>query len=96
MQSEIYNTVVQAIGRIQSSSGRKLPKVTGTTCPLMDIPGFDSLNAVEASCVLSSELGREVPGELMFPIGGGRPPTIDQIVDRLTTILKQEQENENE
>lgn len=96
MGSEIRNTVVQAIGSIQSSSGRKLPKITGATRPLTDIPGFDSLNAVEVSCTLSSQLGREVPGELMFPQGGGKPPTIDQIVDRLTTVLEKEGEKKNE
>lgn len=96
MRTEIHNAVVQAIGKIQSSSGRKLPKVTGATCPLTDIPGFDSLNAVEVSSVLSSKLGREVPGDLMFPKGGGKTPTVDDIADKLTTMIEKEGEKENE
>jgi acyl carrier protein len=94
--TKIQNTVVQAIGKIQSSSGRKLPKVTGATCPLTDIPGFDSLNAVEVSSILSSKLGREVPGDLMFPQGSGKPPTVDEIAEKLTAMIEKEAEKENE
>lgn len=94
MQAEIRRAVVDVIDQIQSSSGREIPAITGTMCPLTDIAGFDSLNAVEVSCLLSARLGWEVPPDLMFPEGNDRPPTVDDIVDRLVTMIAEEEGNE--
>lgn len=92
MRNQVYNAVVNAINSTQSASGRS-SSVSGSTRPICDLNGFDSLNAVEASCYFSASLGSEISGDLkLFYNSSGEPRTVDEIVDAVCGIL-QEQES---
>lgn len=83
MEETIRKAVIEAINVIQSNSGREITQLSGTTCPMRDLTGFDSLNAVEVSAHLSQALGFEVETNLLFAAGPSAPISIDEAVDRI-------------
>lgn len=92
VRRQVYNAVVSAITSTQSASGRS-GSVSGSTRPMCDLHGFDSLNAVEASCDFSASLGSEIPGDVgLFFNNTGEPRTVDEIVDAVCGI-RQKQES---
>ncbi len=91
MRGQVYNAVVSAINSTQSASGRS-GSVSGSTRPMRDLNGFDSLNAVEASCHFSASLGSEIPGDVgLFFNSSGEPRTVDEIVDAVCGILQKQE-----
>ena len=60
-RQQAQDAVIKAIGEIQKMSGRKCPKITGNTIPIGGVPGFDSLNGLEAIVLIDERLGIETP-----------------------------------
>jgi len=86
--NEAVLKVTEILTIIQSMSGRELIPMDGSTCPIGDLIGFDSLNAVEATVELSSELGFELPGANMFVSEDGtKARSIAEIAEAVCSIL---------
>lgn len=84
---EIKEVLRRAILQIQIDSGRLVPEIHDELRPIGDLEGFDSLNAVEASCLLSEYLAHNIPNDIMLPAQGGKQLTISEIADRLYQII---------
>src|SRR5438046_2617961 len=78
--------IVEVLTEIQECSGRPVPVIGEDTYPMQDLEGFDSLNSVEATCMLSERLGFEVDPKLLIPSRAGQIPCVREIVDRLCQI----------
>ena len=48
-QTEIEQMLIDVVCQLQELSGREKVPVTADTKPVLDMPGFDSLNGVEAT-----------------------------------------------
>ena len=84
---EIREVLIQVIIEIQTSSGRQVPTFHDESCPIGDCEGFDSINAVEATCLLSEYMDCKIQPDLMLPTYPGRQLTINEIVSRLQRAI---------
>ena len=71
-QTELEEMLIEVVCRLQELSGREKVSVTSDTKPVLDMPGFDSLNGVEATvevldCVFRSNPAT-IPGRFRPPI----------------------------
>jgi acyl carrier protein len=89
-RSQVYSAVSQTIGTIHSAGGHG-GRVSGSTRPMRDLSGFDSLNAVEATCQISASLGYEIPEDvgLFFNRDTGEANTVNEIVDKICAHIEQ-------
>ena len=97
MFNEIRKTLIDTVIDTQASSGRAVPQgITGSTCPMNDLQGFDSLIAVEVTAYVSTKLGVRFEPTLMLHSHYTSPYTIDQIAEKIIEILNKEKTNEEE
>ncbi|MFB8788909.1 MAG: hypothetical protein U7123_08685 [Potamolinea sp.] len=75
--------LIEVFQEIQSDSGYEATPITGKTCPMTDLEGFDSLLCIEAIGMLADKLGVEIPnGNNIFLSKDGKQwLTIDESVD---------------
>lgn len=59
-KEEIEQMLISIVRELQELSGREMAEISIETHPSEDIPGFDSLNCVEATIDAASRLGKEV------------------------------------
>ena len=59
-QMEMEKLLIDLVLKIQKLSGREASPVDGETKPVLDVPGFDSLNGVELTVELQDELKLEL------------------------------------
>ncbi len=85
-QSEIEKMLIEVVCHIQEISGRKKVEVTTDTSPVLDMPGFDSLNGVESTIEMSGRLKKDVPFNNVF-VDEARALTIRQAGVRLLACL---------
>jgi acyl carrier protein len=83
-RTKVSEAVIKVLEEIQEMSGRSLSSIGGTTCPMGDLEGFDSLNAVEATALVSERLGCSLPANVMLP-RPGQMLSVSDIVDRITS-----------
>ena len=55
-QVEAEAVIIDVICKIQQLSGREAVPITSNSCPITDMPGFDSLNGVEATIEVMNRL----------------------------------------
>ena len=80
---EVISKVVKAICTVQEASERNHYGITEDTYVYTGIDGFDSLNGVEATVILSESLGNtELPDDLFLPEKGHRDISVGEIADR--------------
>jgi hypothetical protein len=84
---EIKESVMQAVVEIQTNSGRGIPKLHDQLRPVVDFEDFTSLNAVEATSLLSDLLRHELPRNIMFSNNPQQQPTIGEIAERIYRII---------
>ena len=77
----VQRRLVSVLSEIQRSAGRELPPISDETIPLDHLPGFDSLNGVEASVLLSEQLGLEIEEMTFIAPQSGRRLTIREATD---------------
>ncbi len=65
-QAEIERMLIEVVCQIQEISGREGVDVTSDTRPVLDMPGFDSLNGVESTIELSGRINKDVPFNNIF------------------------------
>lgn len=95
MYDTIKEIVIQSIVEVQARSGRSSTPITETTCPLSQIAGFDSYNAVETAFEIGYKLGCEIPAKVMFPNSGDALPTVAHITAEILQMI-QHQEGKND
>src|SRR5205085_9808878 len=78
----VTDKLIETLSEIQNNAGRELPAITEATVPLEDLPGFDSLNAVESSVLLSEKVATEID-ETVFFAKRIHQPTVREIVDSI-------------
>lgn len=91
-REDLHNAVVEVIHEIQTASEYTPTPIGGTTRPLKDLEGFDSVQGVEAMSMLSDAIKVEIPASRNIFVsddGKRRPLTIDEIVDELDKIVNQ-------
>ncbi|MEM7537468.1 MAG: hypothetical protein AAF639_35185 [Chloroflexota bacterium] len=81
--NDIHNAVVKALTQVQELSGRAAIKIDGNTCPIGDLEGFDSLNAVETAGIISGYIGHEVQPKTMLSSNPNKPLRVSDIVTRI-------------
>lgn len=83
---QIVQTLWDVIRGIQEASARPLPVRDEGMSPLVAVPGFDSLNCLEATVLLGEKIGRDLDDALFFQRREGRYVNIGEIADHLLTM----------
>jgi acyl carrier protein len=83
--------LIEVLQEIQSDSGYEETPISGITCPMTDLKGFDSLLGVEAINMLADKLDVEIPSSHVHKIclsqDGKRWLTIDESVAVVCEIV---------
>lgn len=82
--------VIGAIVEIQEMSGRERVKITGKTIPIGAVPGFDSLNGLEATILIDQRLGIETPNDarLFTNDTGQKAIPVSEIAQRIVDFVE--------
>lgn len=88
--------LIAVLGQIQADSHLECPPLTGTTKPVDQIPKFDSKIWPVATTILSTEIGALIPDDVNIFVDETTklPRSIDQTVDFLVELLKEQSEME--
>lgn len=88
-KQQIVDKVVQTVAEIQEASGRSTVGIGLSTRPVGGLEGFDSLNGVEATVMLSDSLGVNIPEDCnpFISKDGKRALSVGEIADSLGTYL---------
>ena len=82
--------VIGVIAEIQEMSGRECLDIGSKTKPIGDVPGFDSLNAFEATVAVAARLRMDIPNEANIFINeaGDAALSVREIAGRLMGIAE--------
>ena len=86
-RNDIVRHVILTVTQVQETSGRSVGGIGPDTRPLRDLQDFDSLCGVEATVLLSGDVGHELPDSVFVPQEGSRLLTIDEIADRVVDCM---------
>ncbi|MGD0707115.1 MAG: acyl carrier protein [Anaerolineaceae bacterium] len=94
---EIYTIVIDVLNYIQECDGAPQIELSGDTCPMVDLPGFDSIHWVETIVLISDKLGKEINEKALF----GTPEkfnkiTVHEITLRILENLSDREEHKDE
>ena len=89
-KNEVMDKVADSIRQVQETSGRTVAEVSPNTCPFIDIDGFDSLNGIEATLILSDSLGVKLPDSVFLPKEGHQSLSVSEIADSLCNTIDME------
>jgi hypothetical protein len=84
---EVRNVVSSAILDLAARYGLECPALAPTTCPLMDVEGFDSLHCVEVIVDVTAKLHVETDNDVFWD-EKGTPRTLEQIAACLHSRVK--------
>jgi len=87
-QAEIEKLLIESVCAIQQLSGRETVPVSPNTCPVSDMPGFDSLNGVEATVDALDRLHLDLDFNNVF-VDNETALTIEQAAIRLTKCMQE-------
>ena len=85
-RAQLRQLLIDVLTQIQTNSGRAVPPFTDDLRPLEDLDGFDSLNAEEATTMLSIRLELEIRDNPF--VHGNKALRLSQIVDRLLAVMQ--------
>jgi acyl carrier protein len=87
-RQEIRRALIEVLAEIQTETGETLVEIDEETRPIGELPGFDSLTAIEVTIELAHRLGLEIPYENIFVNAKGtRALRIREITERLYTTI---------
>jgi len=86
-KQEIKDELLACLREVQEASGREVPPMTDDLCPLLDLPGFQSLNGEEVALDLEERLKCKIDHHTRLFCDPKRPLTIAEMVDRLYQIV---------
>lgn len=89
-QLEIEKMLIAVVTEIQRISGRDIVPMSGKTKPVLDVPGFDSLNGVEATVDALDRLNLDLGFNNVF-VESDKALTIQQAAERLYDRIKKVQ-----
>lgn len=89
-KNEVMDKVADAINQIQETSGRTVAEISPNTRPFTDVAGFDSLNGIEATVILSDSLGVNLPDSVFTPKEGNQNLSVSEIADSLCNTIDME------
>lgn len=92
-QNEVEVKLIEVLQDIQSDGGYDRSQITGTTCPLRDLEGFDSMLCPVAISILATTLKINIPNEknIFLSEDGVRQLTISQSAVVVCEILAREE-----
>lgn len=93
-QEEAFKLLVDSINRIQQLSGRAIVPITNDTCPIGDLPDFDSANGLELTCELAEHLAVEIPLDenVLVSEVGNKSLTVGEVVVRLCALANKSED----
>lgn len=84
----VEQIIIEVLAEIQTISGRGLIPMCGTTCAIGDLPGFDSLNGIEATLEISTRLKYDFDVDnLLVDESGHCALTIREIAQRAWQLM---------
>ena len=86
-QNEIEIKLIAAIVHIQQLSGREYLTLDGNSNVFDACPGFDSLNAVEVTTMISNQFNLNLEFNNAF-VDGNKVLTISESAKRIQSLLK--------
>ena len=87
-REEIINIIVHKLNQIQEMSDDTLVPVSEATTPIGGIPGFDSMNGVELTCMVDMTVPVGRLGNVCVSKDGTRALTVGEIADIILEISK--------
>jgi acyl carrier protein len=92
-KEELRLMVVAAINTVQETCGREIVEIIDSTVITDELDGFDSINAVEATAILSNALKErgfdvEVPVDIFLTDGLGRA-SLAYTVGQISQLLEE-------
>ena len=89
-RQEAEAALVSVIGEIQEMSGRESLEIGTKTKPIGDVPGFDSLNGLEATVGVAARLRMDIPNEANIFINkaGDTALSVEEIAGRIMEIAQ--------
>ena len=85
---DVQQVIIDVLTEIQTISGRELVPMSGATCPIGDLPGFDSLNGIEVTLEISTKLGYDFPVDnLLVDDAADRALTISEVAQRVCQLM---------
>ena len=85
-KKEMEQLLIDAVRKIQEASGREVVAMGPAMRPVLDMPGFDSLNGVEATVEVLSRLNLQLEFNNAF-VEDARALTIGEAAERLMGCL---------
>jgi acyl carrier protein len=85
---ELEKLVIEAINDVQKLSGESHDAVTSTSCPIKDLPTFDSLRGLEVTTVLEGKLGISLEENVFVSEDGTRALKVKEVVERIEHLSK--------
>jgi len=82
-REEVVVVLIKALEEILTLSGQPVPEITEETRPLADLPGFDSLNDLELTVILSRRSRLDDVMRLCRSGDGRRPLCIREVANHL-------------
>jgi len=90
-RKEIVGLIIEKVVEIQELSGRPTSDMTGRTRPLLDVPGFDSLNGLELTIMLTAVLRIDSRSTLCTSEDGRRLLRISEMADKVQVLMSDEE-----
>lgn len=85
---QVQKAIIEVLREIQTMSGREVVPMNSSTCPIGDLPGFDSLNGIEATLQISEKLGYDFPlDNLLVDDSGHRALKISEVAERACQLM---------
>ena len=88
-QTQIEKMLIDIVCNLQELSGREKVEVSAKTNPIEDVPGFDSLNCVEATIEATEHLNRNLDFNNVF-FDDNKALTIQQAAVRLMNSVSKQ------
>jgi hypothetical protein len=87
-RKQIYDLVVETLEFIQGLGETDTININEDIVPIGQLPGFDSLNGVEFSMMISEHIPMEKGIRLCVSDDGKKALSVRQIVDRIIKLRK--------
>jgi len=88
-QDDISKKLIILLTDIQNSSGYQPGNITGSTCPLRELEGFDSMVSVASIGELATILDIDIPNDKNIYVSkdGRRLLTVDEVAAEVCKIV---------
>ncbi len=78
--------LVKVLTLIQTESGHETPSITEDTCPLDDLPDFDSLMGLVATGYVASELEIAIPDDVNIFVEESKKLSVREAVAKMCAV----------